>query len=243
VIFQGNVYFISNGGSTATDVGNFTWSVGEFEAEPAALLTITSNILNATNLGLVRLSYAEIDKVDVLTGGHWNIIRRMSNETFGDHYEITDTRVVEEEVTYARVIDQYDTNLEGLVGYAQVEEGDFYVMLVEFDFGDFLFYAFLATDTDMYGRYWLLGPDEEPTGDGYHFRGAADTMQAASSGSSALQSNSKPSEAWPSGKKSMEKLEYENSSQQIDPMFPESAIQNAFKKLVRANKAINKQLQ
>ena len=30
---------------------------------------------------------------------------------------------------------------------------------------------------------------------------------------------------------------------QIDPMFPESAIQNAFKKLVRANQVINKQLQ
>ena len=242
MVFQGTVYFITNGGSTATPVGNFTWTVGDFEAEPAALLTLTSNILDVTDLGLVRFSYAEIDKVDVLTGGYWNISRRMSNVTFGDYYEITDTRMIEEGVTYAKVIDQYDTNLEGAVGYVQTEEGNFYVMLVEYDGGDFLFYAFLATNADMFGRSWLLAPEEEPTGDGDHFRGAADTMQAVSSGSSTLQSNSKSHEAMQSEMRRMEKLEHQNSSQQTDPMFSESAIQKAYKQLVRANKSINEQL-
>jgi hypothetical protein len=34
----------------------------------------------------------------------------------------------------------------------QLAEGDFYVMLVGFVKNDFLFYAFLATNADMYGR-------------------------------------------------------------------------------------------
>ena len=243
MIFQGNVYFITNGGSTATDVGNFSWTVGDFEAEPAALLTLTSNILDVTDLGLVRFSYSETDKVDVLTGGYWNIIRRMSNVTYGDHYEITDTRTVEDGVTYARVVDQFDTNLIGAVGYMELDEGDFYVMLIEFDNNDFLFYGFLASNADMYGRYWLLAPDEEPTGDGNHFRAAADTMQAEGSGGSVLQSNSKPNGALTSEMKSMEKSEYKNTGQQFDPMFPESAIQTAYEKLVRAYQSFDKQLQ
>lgn len=255
LIYQGDVFFVSNGGSSVSDVGNFTWSVGEFEASPAAILTITSNILNATDLGLVRFSYAEKDKVDMLTGGDWNIVRRISGVTFGDYYAITDTRVVEDGITFAGVIDNSDPENTGTVGYMELDVGSAYVMLVEFDSDTFVFYGIYASNTDMYGRYWLLDPDEEPTGDGFHFRAAVDTLQAVESsgaGGGGVTSKSgdtpRPDSRSESGtnaamltaRKDLEKLEYDNAKENLDPLFSEAAIKSAFEKVVRANQSINR---
>jgi hypothetical protein len=225
--FQGNVYFISNNGTAAADVGNFTWTAGNHEAAPAALLTLSSNILNVTNLGLARFSYAEIDKVDMLTGGDWNITRRVDGSTFGDQYSIDDTRMVEDGITYAGVVDNWDPDLEGLVGYFADPGGDFYGMLVEFDSVSSVFYIFIGNDTDLYGRYWFLEDDEEPTGGGDHFRAAADSMQVADTRDSA--SGAKLHSA-------VEKAAYENSGGKLEPMFTESRTQSAYQNLRRVKK-------
>jgi hypothetical protein len=224
--FQGNVYFISDNGMAAADVGNFTWTAGDHEAAPAALLTLSSNILNVTNLGLARFSYAEIDKVDMLTGGDWNITRRVADSTFGDQYAIDDTRMVEEGITYAGVVDNWNPDLEGLVGYFPDPGGDFYGMLVEFDDDSNVFYIFIGNDTDLYGRYWLLEADEEPTGGGNHFRAAADSMQVPDTRSSANGAKSHSA---------VEKTEYKNAGGNLEPMFTKSRIQSAYQNLRRIN--------
>lgn len=228
--FQGNVYSISNNGMTTTPVGNFTWTVGDQEAAPAALLTLTSNILNVTNLGLARFSYTEIDKVDMLTGGDWNIIRRVSDfDFFSDRYAINDTRLVEDGTTFAEVVDYWDPDRPGVVGYFPDGEDGFYAMMVEFDDVTNVFYVFIGNDTDLYGRYWMLETDEEPTGGGYHFRAAADTLQVVDTRNSAKEATSRSA---------IEKIEYENSSETLDPMFSKSTIQTAYEKLRRANQRV-----
>ena len=228
--FQGNVYSISNNGLTTTPVGNFTWTVGDQEAAPAALLTLTSNILNVTNLGLARFSYKEIDKVDMLTGGDWNIIRRVSDfDFFSDRYAINDTRLVEDGTTFAEVVDYWDPDRPGVVGYFPDGEDGFYAMMVEFDDVTNVFYVFIGNDTDLYGRYWMLETDEEPTGGGYHFRAAADTLQVVDTRNSAKEATSRSA---------IEKIEYENSSETLDPMFSKSTIQTAYEKLRRANQRV-----
>jgi hypothetical protein len=254
LVYQGDVFFVTDGGSSISDVGNFTWSVAVAGASPAAFLTITSNILDVTNLGLVRFSYAEIDKVDMLTGADWNIVRRVSGVTFGDHYALIDMRIVEDGITYAGVVDNTDDNKTGVVGYLPAEEtdeGDFYAMLVEFDSDTDAFYMFFATNTDMYGRYWLLDTDEEPTGDGSHFRGAVDTLQTidttnSESGGvtakpgdtpqSVSKSDSRKNAVKFSASRDLEKLEYDNADEELEPMFSEASVKFAFEKLARANR-------
>lgn len=255
LVYEGDVYFISNGGSSVLDVGNFTWSVGEFEASPAANLTITSNILNATNLGLVRFSYSESDKVDMLTGADWNIVRRVSGMTFGDHYAITDTRAVEDGTTFAMVVDNFDTDLIGAVGYMELDEGNFFTMLVEFDSDTFAFYVFMGSNTDMYGRYWLLDLDEEPTGDGSYFRGAVDSLQAVddpgpggggfaeslgAAPRSVSSSDSAMNSVGISESRDLERMEYDSADEALEPMFSEATIRVAFEIMRRENQSINK---
>jgi len=237
--FRGDVFFLSNGGTESSDVGDFTWVVGDSEAAPIATLTLTSNILDVTDLELIRFSYAEDDKVDMISGGDWNIIRRSSNSTFGDHYGISDTRTVEDEITYVTVIDRGEPSNQGRVGYFPDAEGDFYGMLVEYSEAREVFYLFLATDTDMYGRYWFLDLGEQPSGGGDHFRAAADTMQVAGSNSAAnsamLQSlsilESKPNASNEMDIKALEMLQHKVSGGQLEPMFEESRVQYAFRKL------------
>jgi hypothetical protein len=253
--YQGNVFFVTNGGSSTSDVGNFTWIVGDHEASPAALLTISSNILNVTNLGLVRFRYAEKDKVDMLTGTDWNIVRRVSGATFGDYYAITDTRMVENGITFAEVVDNADANNTGVTGYFPMDEDDLYAMLVEYDSNTDVFYLFLGTNTDMYGRYWLVDEGDEPTGEGSHFRAAVDTWQAVDTTKSGtggitakpgdtLQSISNSdfttNAVMPSARKDLEELEYDNVDAELEPMFSEASIKFAFGKLAQASQSINK---
>jgi hypothetical protein len=249
-IYHGDVFFVTNGGSSVTDVGNFTWSVADHEASPAALLTITSNILNATDLGLVRFSYSETDKVDMLTGADWNIIRHMSDETFGDNYAINDMRVVEDGMTFAEVVDNMDASRTGVVGYVPSGGGDFFAMLLEFDSDTDVFYMFFGTNTDMYGRYWLVDADDAPTGDGSDFRAAVDSWQAvdttksggtgvtSKSGDapqSVSNSDSKTNAAEFSARKDLEKVGYDNADEELEPLFSQAAIRSAFEKLARVN--------
>jgi len=181
LVYKGDVYFVPQQGGAEQDVGNFTWNVTQSGAAPAANLTITSNILNRTNLPLVRFAFAESDKVDMLTGGSWNIVTRIFS-SFADHYNISDERHVDDGVTYAVVTDLADDDNVGLVGYFPPEDGDFYAMLVEFDEDTNSFYLFFASNTDMYGRYWLLDDGEDPSGDGYYFRGAVSSLQTPAGG-------------------------------------------------------------
>lgn len=176
--FSGDVFFLTNGGSTATDVGDFTWQVRDFEASPAATLSISSNVINRSDLQLVRFSYVETDKVDMFTGADWNITRRLLGSTFGDHYGIFDDRYVDGGTTYAVVVDNSDTNKIGVIAYVTEGSAYAYAMLVQFSSTTDAFYVFLASDTDMYGRYWLLDEGESPSGNGNYFQGSADTMQA-----------------------------------------------------------------
>ena len=261
LIFQGDVIFVTGGGSTPSDVGNFTWTIADHEASPAAILTITSNILNVSNLDLVRFSYAEIDKVDMLTGANWNIIRRVSGVTFGDLYALNDTRFVSDGITYSRIVDVADVNKTGVVGYLPAdgtEEGDVYVMIVAFDLVTDVYYAFRATNANMYGRYWLLDPGEEPSGSGSYFRGSVDTFQAVDTNSSGGEGiTAKPGEAaWSfssedstvnaamiSARKELEELEYNKVEEKLEPRFSPALIKSAFEKLVRARQTIDKQSQ
>lgn len=179
--YGGDVFSVSNGGSSVVDVGDFTWEVGVFEASPSARLTISSNILSRSNLELVRFSYVEDDKVDMVSGADWDIVTRIIS-SFADSFAITDDRVVEDGITYAIVIDNADEDV-GVVGYFPPGEGDVYAMGIQFDEDTMEFFIFYASDTEMFGRGWLLDDGEEPAGDGYYFHGAADTMQAVYQGS------------------------------------------------------------
>jgi hypothetical protein len=247
--YQGDAFFITDDGTTSTDVGDFNWMVGDTHASPSALLTLSSNILNVTDLDLVRFSYAESDEVDVMTGGNWNIIRRTSASTFGDHYRITDERTVDDEVTYAKVMDLGSPGKEGQVGFFPDIDGDFFGMLIDFGETTEAYYLFLSTNTDMYGRFWILGTGDRPTGNGEHFRGAADTLQVAdlngSASSSAMQMGSKP-ESSPQAViradiKALEILQHQNPGGQLEPMFEDAKVQLVFKKLSHMKRTLSEQ--
>jgi len=239
--FRGDVFFQTEGGTMSSDVGDFTWVVGDSEAVPLATLTLTSNILDATDLKLIRFSFAEDDRVDMITGGDWNIIRRPADSTFADHYTINDSRIVEDGNTYASVINRGDEGKQGRVGYFSDAEGDFYGMRVEYGATTEVFYLFLATNADMYGRYWIVETGEQPSGNGDYFRAAADNMQKADLNSSAdtgmLQSLPVPgSGPIDSGRMEMQALEmqqHKDSGGQLEPMFDDSRVQYAFGKLSR----------
>ncbi len=237
---------MSNGGSTSTDVGSFTWVVSGFEASPAARLTLTSNILDVNNLALIRFSYVEIDKVDMISGGDWNIVRRVLGVTFGDHYDITDERSVDDGITFALVRDNSVLNKIGVIAYFPPDKGDNYAMFIEFIDDTNVFYVFVASDTDMYGRYWLLDEGEDLTGNGSYFRGSADTIQSTGSGGggggvmsipgdapqSVSESSSRPNASSLSEMKRLERLEYDNTDEQLKPMFSEATVQYVYEKIL-----------
>lgn len=175
--FSGDVFFVTNNGSSASDTGDFTWEVSQFQASPAAMLTISSNILNKTDLSLVRFSYVESDRLDMLTAANWNIVRRVFGESSGASYAISDERIVEDGITYAAVYDNSAPENVGVVGYFPPDSGDLFAMAVQIDADTYDVYVFYASDTEMFGRHWQLDETDEPTGNGNYFHGAADTLQ------------------------------------------------------------------
>lgn len=244
--FQGDVYFVTQGGGAITDVGNFTWEAAYYEATPAAKLSITSNILNRSNLTLVRLVYKEIDKVDILTGTQWTTAEEIGT-WYSESYEITDERISSEGKTYAVVDDMHPLDYgPGLVGYFPPGEGEMYALMVPYDDTTSSFYAFLATDSGMYGRYWMLDEGETPEGNGYFFRGTALAMQEAndSSGIGAILSRSGADPEWSEVSSqlalsradggSLKALEVEQTEQMANPLFAPEDISSVFEKLSSA---------
>lgn len=240
LVYQGDVFSVSNGGSTATDVGNFTWSVNYFEASPAASLTITSNILNANNLPLVRFSYVETDKVDMFTAADWNIIIRILGVTFGYHYGIYDDRIEEDGITFALVVHNEQPDEIGVIAYFPPGNGDMYALLIEFNEDTNLFAAFFASDTEMYGRSWLLDEDESPIGNGNYYRGYADTIQEshqtldAATNSAQIEVDSQSSTS-ASAVTEMENLQlslYSDSNMESQQMFSESKVQDVYQTMI-----------
>jgi len=240
--FTGDVFFVTEPGVRQDDVGNFRWVADANQASPAARLTITSNILNRTNLSLVRTSYVEVDKVDMLTGGDWNIMRRISSMSFGDHYSISDTRFVQDGMTFATVSDLSNAEKIGVAGYFPPGEGDAYGMMVNFTDTTNVFYVFYANNTDMYGRYWLLDEGENPSGDGYYFRGSADTMQENYNGSNGdgnptaqveavSDSGSKIDVATQENMRTVEISTYSKNKESLNQQFNEHSVQMVFEKL------------
>ncbi len=181
LVYKGDVYFVVERGQEET-VGTFTWSVAESSSEPAVSLTMRSNIFNVTNQILYRGSYSESDKVDLLTGGDWNIVRRSLGISFADLYGISDERYEDDGMTFAAVFDTVDPEKLGVLAYFPPGDGNFYSILIEFLDDVNAFYVFFADNTDMYGRYWLLDPGEDPTGNGSEFRGVVNSLQSSSSG-------------------------------------------------------------
>lgn len=174
--FRGDVYSVTNNGTQASDVGDFTWRSQVHAASPAALLSISSNILNKSNLPLVRFSYVEDDKVDMFTAANWDVITRVSGISFGDSLAIYDDRIEEEGVTFALVVNNADPDQIGVIGYFPPPE-DAYGMGVQIDEDTMELFIFYASDTEMFGRGWLVDDGAAPTGNGYYFHASADTYQ------------------------------------------------------------------
>jgi hypothetical protein len=228
--FSGDVYFVTNNGSSASDTGDFTWEVSQFQASPAAKLTISSNILNKTDLSLVRFSYVESDRVDMLTAGNWNIVRRVLGESSGASYAISDERIVEDGITFAAVYDNSAPENIGAVGHFPPEQGDLFAMAVQIDADTYDVYVFHASDTEMFGRHWQLDETEEPTGNGNYFHGAADTLQMshqenplAPAGLSAQAMD---------GMKLPGPLPESQSGTGSAALFPEAMVRDALRKLI-----------
>jgi hypothetical protein len=238
--YRGDVFSVTDNGSTATDVGNFTWEVSRFEASPAARLTISSDILNRSNLSLIRFSYVEDDKVDMFTAANWDIVTRIFS-SFADSFGISDERFVEDGITFAVVIDNADPDQLGVIGYFPPAEGDVYAMGVEFDSDTLEFFMFYASDTEMFGRGWLVDDGEEPTGNGYYFHGAADTfqrpfqVQLATQGDRAFQAadetESDPGSSGESDKRRQSMAD--DPRMEASAMFTEADIQSAFRKIAK----------
>jgi hypothetical protein len=242
LIFEGDVYFVIEPGVREEDVGNFRWEATDDGASPAARLKITSNILDRTNLSLVRTSYVETDKVDMLTGGDWNIVRRVSISTYGDHYSISDTRMDQDGITFAAMTDFTDTEKIGLAAYFPPDRGDVYAMMMQFTATTDAFYVFYANNTDMYGRYWLLDDGESPTGNGFYFRGSVDTMQEPYSGSgggndltaqveAVSDTGSRTDKAAQENLRAFETSMYSETKESLNQQFTEQSVQMAFEKL------------
>jgi len=254
LIFEGDVFFVIEPGVREDDVGNFRWVSTDNEASPAAQLTISSNILDRTYLSLVRTSYVETDKVDMLTGGDWNIIRRIMGITFGDHYSISDMRLDQDGMTYAGVFDAADTEKIGVTAYYPPGSGDAYGMLVPFTDTTNVFYVFYANNTDMYGRYWLLDEGESPSGDGNYFRGSVDTMQEPYSGGGGGGGSTVQSEAVSgsggrtevAAKDNMRAFEtsmHSKNKESLDQQFTEQSVQMVFEKLMAQLKSKESQIE
>jgi hypothetical protein len=235
--FSGDVYSITNG-SNVTNVGSFTWEVTLFEASPAAKLTISSNILSMSNLSLIRFSYIENDKIDMFTAANWDMVTRLTS-SYADNFGISDERLVDDGITYAVVINNYEPDLMGLVGYFPPSRGDLYSILIEFDSETMEFFVFQASDTEMYGRGWLLDEGEEPTGNGYYFHGAVDTFQRSDQDQLNKQGDSSVQSTDETELDSLGLVEFNKLRKSIDSdsgmaptaMFSEATVQSAFKKL------------
>ena len=243
VVYMGEVYFLTNGSQTVTEVGTFEWRVQSYRSEPAAYLSMTSNILNVTGLLVTRFSFSEVDKIDLISGGEWNIITRILGITFGDHYDITDIRVdADDGTTGVGMFDMLDDEKIGAALYH--EEGNAYGMLMQFTDTSDAFYVFNASNTDMYGRFWLLDEDETPTGSGYHFRGASETFQdeyRSANGGAELAASSKRQQygsntnvALKADLNRIKELEIEGASSPLSPMFPDSVVQSIYKQTRKA---------
>jgi len=236
--YRGDVFSSNNNGSTVTDVGSFTWEVSLYEASPAAKLTISSNILSKSNLSLIRFSYVEEDKVDMFTAANWDIVTRIFS-SYADSFGISDERLIEDGITYAVVFDNADPDEMGVIGYFPPEEGDVYAMGIEFDSDTMEFFVFYASDTEMFGRGWLLDEGEEPTDNGYYFHGAADTFQRPFQDQPNTQSDGSDKSTDEMESDSLGLVEItklrksmdSNSGIEATTMFPEATVQSAFKKL------------
>lgn len=234
--YRGDVFFVTNGGSTVTNVGKFTWTVRELESSPASIFTITSNILNVTNLQLRRFVYVEKDKIDILTGADWNIVTRVLGISFAYHYGIYDDRIESDGNVGVPVVNNADEEEIGAAMFTSLGQENAYGIMIPFLEETNLFAIFLASDTEMFGRYWLLDPNETPTGNGNYFHGSADTIQASNQellGSNDMQSILKSATDAANLKemKHRQRLIYEVTEMEESQMFPESTVQNIYKKL------------
>lgn len=240
LVFEGNVFFVTEPGVSEQVVGTFRWETRVVDATPAARLSITSNILNDSNVQLVRFAYLEEDKVDTITGGDWTIATRILGITFGYHYAITDERFTEDDITFAAVVNIAQPDELGVVAYFPSDLGDFYSMLVEFDEDTNIFFVFFANNGNMYGRFWLLDEGETPGGDGNFFRGVADTLQVqnygtggdpTAAGSSANNSNMELQSSLRNEVKQLWYSAYRNTTQSVGFGFPHNEKMNAFNTL------------
>lgn len=242
--FSGQVYFVIEPGVEEEVVGSFTWRTSYTLADPSARLTITSNILNVNNLPLVRFAYVEEDEIDTITGGDWNVVRRILGISFADHYAITDQRFIDDGITYVAVIDLGDEDNIGAAAYFPPIEGDVYGMLLPFTDTSDVFYVFFANNSNMFGRYWILDEGEEPTGDGNYFRGVSDTLQApnyggggggggdpTSSESKVTQSATEEAAQLVRQLRQLEIASRGNVTTKQRPDFPKAAALNAYQKL------------
>lgn len=246
--FTGDVYFVTQGGGAISDVGNFTWSVTQFEASPAASLSISSNILNRSNLQLVRFVYSEIDKIDTITGADWDIVEHILI-TFGSNYAITDERFYDDGQTYVIVGNNDDDDDIGVASYFPSGEGDAYALMIPLDVDTDNFYVFYATDSNLYGRFWLLDDGESPTNSGYYFHGSIASMQAENNstgdggggGGATVTSDSPPVIFSDSGlaknaaadQKALKELAYDQGSSLPEPMFSQDVVSSIFERLSR----------
>lgn len=241
LIFSGDVYFVIEPGVEEEIVGTFTWETTQSRADPAARFSISSNILNVSNLPLIRFAYGDVDDVDTITGGDWSIVRRVLGLSFADHYAITDIRVQDEGITYAGVVDLSDEEMLGVVGYFPPEQGDIYGMLVQFDEDSNLFYLFYANNGNMFGRYWLLDTGQSPTGDGSFFRGVSDTLQSANyvgggDPTASIQSSSRPpvvvNSTVRAQLRSLETSTHQNVTKGVEKNAPQVERLNAYRRLI-----------
>jgi hypothetical protein len=236
--FRGDVFSVTNNGATTTPVGSFTWEVDRFEASPAAKLTISSNILSMSNLSLIRFSYVEVDKIDMFTAADWDIVTRISS-SFADSFGISDERIAVDGITFAVLFNNAEPDAMGVVGYFPPAEGDLYSMGIEFDSETMEFFMFYASDTEMFGRGWLLDNGEEPSGNGYYFHGAADTFQLSFQDQPLTQVDSSVHSAYETESDSLSLVEINklrksmlsDSEMEQTKMFSEEIVQSAFKKL------------
>jgi hypothetical protein len=243
--YQGDVYSVTNNGTTATVVGSFTWEVTRFEASPAANLAISSNILNMSNLPLIRFAYVETDKVDMFTAANWDIVTRL-DFSFADNFGISDERIVVDGITYAAVIDNAEPEDMGLVGYFPPGMGDFYSMVIRWDSNTDEFFVFYANDTEMYGRGWLVDEGESPTGNGYYFHGATDTFQRPHQDQSSPTVNSSVHSAYETESDTSSSVKSKKLNQSMNrdsrmertTMFSEATVQSAFRKLTDVYESI-----
>lgn len=244
--FEGDVFLSTQGGSAIEDVGNFTWTADYLIAGPAARLTISSNILNRSNFFLQRFRYREQDEVDVVSGGTWNIVRR-SLITFGDHYRITDERVVGENGFASVAVFDLESDEVGVIRYFPPEEGEGFAMLLPFSDDTDVFYVFVANEMTMLGRYWFVDEGDSPSGDGLYFRGHAESFHVqnepfleASTRPKKLMAQSKQQQEWTEAARLLERAQVSSADLRLHGMFTEDFVTSAFHSLKSSLRGVDK---